>query len=80
MIGLSIIIWFTILLLIFISAALGYWVISKLWNYKFFSESYGIFIVMILGFAICSLPIFLYAFIDRFVFIPIILEKYSDLL
>ena len=57
MIGLEIIIIF--LILIFASTALGYWVISKLLNYKFFSESYGIIIVIILGFAICLLPIFI---------------------
>ena len=57
MMGLEIIVLF--LILIFASAALAYWVISKLWNYKFFSESYGIIIVIILGFAICSLPIFI---------------------
>ena len=57
MIGLEIIIIF--LILIFASATLGYWVISKLLNYKFFSESYGIIIVIILGFAISSLPIFI---------------------
>lgn len=43
----------------FASAALGYWVISKLLNYKFFSESYGFIVIMLLGFAICSLPIFI---------------------
>lgn len=47
------------LILIFASAALDYLVISKLLNYKFFSESYGFVIVMLLGFAICSLPIFI---------------------
>lgn len=57
MIGLEIIIIF--LILIFANAALGYWVISKLLNYKFFSESYGFVIVILLGFAICSLPIFI---------------------
>jgi hypothetical protein len=57
MVGLEVIIIF--LILIFASAALGYFVISKLLNYKFFSESYGIIIVIILGFAICSLPIFI---------------------
>lgn len=57
MIGLEIIVLF--LILIFACAALGYFVISKLLNYKFFSESYGFVIVILLGFAICSLPIFI---------------------
>lgn len=57
MIGLEIIVLF--LILIFASAALAYLVISKLLNYKFFSESYGFIIIMLLGFAICSLPIFI---------------------
>lgn len=55
----EIIILFGVLAVIFASAALAYWVTDKLWNYKFFSESYGIVIVMLLGFAICSLPIFI---------------------
>ena len=55
----EIIILFGVLVVIFASAALAYWVVDKLWNYKFFSESYGIVIVMLLGFAICSLPIFI---------------------
>lgn len=55
----EIIILFVVLAVIFASAALAYWVVDKLWNYKFFTESYGIIIVMLLGFAICSLPIFI---------------------
>ena len=47
------------LTLIFTSAALTYWITNKLWNYKFFSESYGFIIIILLGFAICSLPIFI---------------------
>ena len=55
----EIIILLIVLVVIFTCAALAYWVIYKLWNYKFFSESYGILITMLLGFAICSLPIFI---------------------
>ena len=55
----EIIILFGVLIVIFASIALAYWVVDKLWNYKFFTESYGIIIVMLLGFAICSLPIFI---------------------
>ena len=55
----EIIILFVVLVVIFACAALAYWVVDKLWNYKFFSESYGIYIVMLLGFAICSLSIFI---------------------
>lgn len=55
----EIIILFVVLIVILACAALAYGVTDKLWNYKFFSESYGIVIVMLLGFAICSLPIFI---------------------